>query len=375
MQAASKNGPGSFRWSLISGAIALLLSMQILPGIAREFNNIEYLCCDWGSALTHPAGTNASVPFTAAEDEVYFLKQVTSITRRRVWSSWIFGGQRYKDIPKGVSIFLCTMKADGSEKTELRELWRNPNCSILTQVQSTWLDVHAQTRKIALSVTYGGSEVTGLWTMNLDGSELKHLITPGVIKNGFKTIDCPSWTADGQGIVFGESVFADRENGARIFKCDQQGRQLVRLATGPLDCQPHVSPDGRTIAYIHWVQSASRLSLMGIDGSNPHPLPNPDDLRWHTHVGAYPAWSPDGQRILLSGVGLVDAVDGKTIWSGMPKRDGAERPWGWAHWGRAGVIGYNMTGILFTDNDLKTSKILGCSQMVECKGDHAACRW
>jgi len=258
---------------------------------------------------------------------------------------------------------------------ELRKLWHNPNCPILTQVQSTWLEVHAKTRTIALSVTYGGSDITGLWTMNLDGSELKHLITPVSIKRGFKTIDCPSWTADGQGIVFGESVFADRENGGRIFKCDRQGRQLVRLGTGPLDCQPHVSPDGSAIAYIHWVQSASRLSLMGIDGSHPHPLPNPDDLRWHTHVGAYPAWSPDGKRILLSGVGLIDAGDGKTIWNGMPKRDRVERPWGWAHWGRAGVIGFNMTGILFTDRDMKESKILGCSQTLECTGDPAACRW
>ena len=137
----------------------------VSAGLFSTDGMVEDLCCDWGPVLTLPSKTNAVAQFNDAEDEVYFLKQV----------HFVHLGAR-----KGVSIYLCKMKTDGSPKTEIKELWKNPNYSIDTQVQSTWMGVNRKLRKVALSITYGGSDVTGLWTVNLDGSELKHLITPAI---------------------------------------------------------------------------------------------------------------------------------------------------------------------------------------------------
>jgi len=49
------------------------------------------------------------------------------------------------------------MKPDGGDKTEIKELWKNPNYPIDTQGQSTWMDVNERTRKIALAITYAGA--------------------------------------------------------------------------------------------------------------------------------------------------------------------------------------------------------------------------
>ena len=354
----------------LQAAVTLAGGLAVRAGaglLGTEYNNIEYLCCDWGPALTLPSKTNAAAQFNDAEDEVYFLKQIGSFTRKPA----LLGG----DIGHGISIWLCKMKADGSGKTEIKELWKNPNYPIDTQGQSAWLDVNRKTRKIALSITFAGSDITGLWTMGLDGSALARLIEPAILEGGLQSIDCPSWTPDGRWIVFGESLRGAKEKWGRISKCDTQGQTLVRFFNGPVDGQPHVSPDGNTIAYIHWVGAASRLYLMGLDGTGQQPLPNPDDKQWQTHGGSYPAWSADGRWILLSGTGIIDAKKGETIWRGVPNREGKGHSWGWAHWGKPGVIGYNLTGIHYTDNEIKTSKTLGMSRLVECSGKAEADRW
>jgi hypothetical protein len=346
-------------WMAAAGLLATLAG-------AEEFNNIEYLCCDWGPAMTMPSKTNAAPQFSDTEEEIYFLKQLGSFTRKK-------GISGNETMGRGIGIYLCKMKSDGSGKTEIKELWRNPNHPIDTQAQSTWMDVNARTRKIAFSITYAGSDVMGLWTMNLDGSELKHLIKSTVIGGKFQRIDSPSWTPDGEWIVYREETDA-----MRLAKCDRNGENAVRFMGNEAGSQCRVSPDGRQIAYIHHDGWASILYLANIDGTNPHPLPAPDDKRWHTHGGTYPAWSPDGDRILYIGIAstIADISNGKIIIGHSPQYQGKRYTCGWPHWGKTGIVGFSVGGILFTDSELKEAKWLGSSGLSSLSASKSdAGRW
>jgi len=121
-----------------------LIAAAALTSSAAECANIEYLCCAWGPAMTLPTKAGEKPQFDDSQEEVYFLKQVAG---------------------QGVGIYLCKMKADGSAKTEIKELWRDPNYPIDTQDCTTWMDVCVKTHQVAVTVTYAGSDITGLWTM------------------------------------------------------------------------------------------------------------------------------------------------------------------------------------------------------------------
>ena len=360
----------------LMGLVVALAGTASAGLFGTDYNNIEYLCCDWGPAMTLPTKTNEVAQFSDTEEEIYFLKQVTSFTRKKRLTKDIFNGRDYEDIGKGLSIYLCKMKADGSGKTEIKELWKNPAYPVDTQTQSTWMSVNVKTRTIALSIAYAGSDLMGLWTMKLDGSELREIITPKLIEGHTQSIDSPSWTPDGQWIVFGEALRGGKRS--RIARCGRQGQNLAYLAEGSGNCQPRVSPDGRQIAYIHWVGSASRLYLMNFDGMGQHPLPNPSDKRWGTHGGLYPAWSPDGKNIYYGGISghIIDVSTGKILLSRSPQLVGQHYTCGWPQWGRLGFVSHKVGAILVVDTELREAKQLGLSTLIQCQdGNSANCRW
>jgi hypothetical protein len=343
-----------------------------------DYNNIEYLCCNWGPALTLPSKSNAAAQFNDAEDEVYFLKQIGSFTRKKRLLKDVWSGRDYEDIGRGISIWLCKMKADGSGKNEIRELWKNPNYPIDTQSQSTWMDVNRKTHKIALSITSGGSDVTGLWTLNLDGSELKHIITPTFAGRYLPEINHVSWTPDGEWIYFEEWLAGSHPQRYNITKCDKAGgsRTTIFEATEKVQYkEPSVSPDGKQLAFSRYPNGypgGRYLWTSTVDGKDAAPIGGKDSQQ---NWGSYPVWSPDGNRILLGGAGLIDVESGEIINWRSPKCGGVECSYGWAHWGKAGLIGFNLSGILFTDNEIKISKALGVSRLVECSGNADADRW
>jgi hypothetical protein len=340
--------------------------LTVIAG-GQDLNNIEYLCCDWGPAMTLPGKTNATPQFSETEEEIYFLKQVRFFTRQKTFFKDMFSGRDHEDVGNGLSIWLCKMKADGSGKTEIKELWKNPAYPIDTQVQSTWMSVNVMTRTIAISIFYAGSDLMGLWTVKLDGSELKHIINPSLIEGHLQAVNRPCWTPDGQWIVFGESLRGATRG--RIAKCDKDGQRKVYLTAGPTDSQPCLSPDGTKVAYVVISTTKGGLWIMNADGSDAHLLPNPGDKKRNSHSGIYPAWSPDGKRIFAVGVWVLNAETGGMEPSRSPRlisSDGIvleeHSSVVMPHWGRFGLLcGGWGGGITVVDSNFENQRIIALS--------------
>ena len=341
---------------------------------AQDLNNIAYLCCDWGPAMTLPVKAGDQPKFSDTEDEVYFLKQVGTISRKKSLLKSLMGSRNVENIGKGISIWLCKMKADGSGKTEIKELWRNPQYPIDTQGQSTWLDVNRRSRRLALSITFAGSDLTGLWTMNLDGSGFKRIITPTRNSNYLQAINHASWTLAGDGIYFEEELRGMNPNRFNIAKCDASGTAMTRIfeADGKIQYrEPRVSPDGKQIAFVRYPNGYPGGSFVwsaNLDGTAAAPVGGKETRQ---NCGTYPAWSPDGDKLFYIGISccILDTATGNKLAQQVGHS-------GWPHWGRLGLIGYNLGGIIFTDSERKESKRLatsGTANSSENKSDSG--RW
>lgn len=335
--------------------ILLVHLCAAMLGVSQEFHQIDYLCCDWGPAMKTPATTNDVPTYNTAEDEVYFIKQMTLLRREKLSRPELVSGSTTRDVWLQRGIFLCKMRRDGTGKTELKELWRNPSHPIDTQAQTTWMNVNAKTKKIVLSIVVGGSEIVGLWTMNLDGSQLKRIQEPRMEEGGWSGFAHPSWTPDGEWIVFGKGIRRPDGLAGGIAKCTAQGSNTIFLTNSPDDSMPAVSPDGKRIVFVVISAEKGGLWLMDADGRNACRLPNPDDKRKGRHGGLYPTWSPDGHKIMYTGISetIADVATGRILVGRAPRDKGAFSTTGWAHWGSLGFIGFCMGGIIFSDPELE----------------------
>ena len=176
---------------------------------------------------------------------------------------------------------IWTMNPDG---TGLRKLTEGP----LYDAQSDWAP---DGQSIAFRRGPNASQRLGVWRMDLYG-ERETLLTQGNPAVPSQNATQPSWTPDGQGLLFRATLppFADSD----IWQMGTNGedRHLVTHVPGE-QLYPSYSPDMTKIAFTTPFTPTDRaIFTMNPDGSE---LNKVFDV-----PGAYdsaPAWSPDGSRI------------------------------------------------------------------------------
>ena len=167
-------------------------------------------------------------------------------------------------------------------------------------------------RQIVFSSDRGGDQQ--LWGMNADGSD-PHLVLGD--DPGWR-LQTPTYTPDGSGIVYARCQPGDGV--CAIWAASADGtaaHALTPFQTGrneAVDFTPDVSPDGTRVAFTryYWHGIISQVYVMGIDGSNPHPITPP------RFEGTSPRWTPDGRIVWSTAsnkagaeIRIVDAAGGK----------------------------------------------------------------
>jgi TolB protein len=133
----------------------------------------------------------------------------------------------------------------------------------------------------------------GLWTMNIDGTDLKALLP----KNPQPHLD-GHWSPDSKQIVFVYDILQGTDGKFQIDVVNADGtgqKTLLPHKGGAFEESPRWSPDGKRIAWTSTRDKNQDIWVMNADGKNPTRLtsdPSADNG---------PSWSPDGKRLAFAG--------------------------------------------------------------------------
>lgn len=138
------------------------------------------------------------------------------------------------------------------------------------------------------------SEVYGeIFAMDADGRGQTRLT-----KNPARSMNHPSWSADGRRIVFALGTWKYNQSApsdAEIYVMNADGTEQSRLThNAGYDGHPSWSPDGRKIAFESVRDGTPAIYVMNADGSSQRRITRgQEDHR-------LPSWSPDGKQIAFA---------------------------------------------------------------------------
>jgi len=172
--------------------------------------------------------------------------------------------------------------------------------------------LHPSGKSVAFAITQVPTKTTGfgsdIWTANLDGTGMRPLV-----EHEGDTIFYASPRFDPTGnVLYVHRRAAILKNGSfvgnedAILRIDlRTGERKTLLADG---ADPALSPDGRTLVYVHLKDGqGDGLWTANADGTGAHPLLKGKDTFWYIQS---PRFDPAGQRIAFSGAGhSATAVD------------------------------------------------------------------
>jgi Tol biopolymer transport system component len=164
-----------------------------------------------------------------------------------------------------------------------------------------------------------------LYTLQPDGSDLHPfgLMRDAIASFGPEYLTGITWSPDGRTIAYNglDPAAVSSPGGPQHFRLHLVAADGSndRAVPGPADPEvqenwPVYSPDGRSIAVVHWQftngvpGTKQSLAILPADGSAPAREIGPrfDDTTRDAAIKK--TWSPDGTRILMSGVGTTEQV-------------------------------------------------------------------
>lgn len=143
----------------------------------------------------------------------------------------------------------------------------------------------------------GANDEFQIFKMNADGSKLRQLTS------GSETSYQPSWSPDGKQIIFSTSRQSS-SNGFSLFVMDANGnnmRPMNNRKDSPIPTPgsfPRWHPNGQTIAFFNCIncQIATNTDILVYDIASD----SVSRLTEQPGEDNFPAWSPDGTRIVFS---------------------------------------------------------------------------
>jgi len=176
------------------------------------------------------------------------------------------------------------VQADG---TGLRNLTNHPG----SDSHPSW---SPDGRMIVFCSTRGDGENDDIYTIRVDGSDLRRLTDNGLYWDTF-----PSFSPDGRKILFRRLLRTRSSEGtlvnSEVMVMNSDGTGVVNLTRDAwFDGWPSWSPDGRRIAFSSNRSDPYQIYVMNADGSGVTQVVN------SPYTDVRPQWLPDGQGLIFN---------------------------------------------------------------------------